>query len=122
MERTFDDMHPVVNETIAVAYQYYSETKLKIKELTTQLKAMEDELIEDIEKNYGDNVTNDYGTFYTSRRKTWTYSKELTKKSEAVDKKIAALEETIKVAKITEERMDLATFTEAISLNFKAKI
>jgi hypothetical protein len=81
----------------------YALTKAKIKDLQDQCKQIEPVIIEMIKKS-GEAIKEDYGTFQTVIRKSFTYSEKLTEKIKKIeeDKKV---EEIKGIAKSTDKEM-----------------
>jgi len=89
-------------------FKQYASIKNQIKELTAEAKELEPELTAEITKAGIDVVKTEFGTFSITKRKTWTYSGDVTE-----------LEDKVKIQKKEEEEKGVATFEEKTGLMFR---
>jgi hypothetical protein len=91
-----------------IAYSEYSEVVAKIKELEAKKDMLAEVIYGNMTKDGLDQVKSDYGTFYFTVRKTWTYPEDV-KEVEAI----------LKAKKKEYETNGKATFEEKKSLAYK---
>ncbi len=95
----------------------YADIKGKIKTLTTQAKEIEGQVTEEMNKEEVEKVESDFGTFFFTARKTWTYSDAVKPFEEAV----ISASDKLKEAQGKEIESGTATAEEKKSLTFRGK-
>ncbi len=91
-------------------FKEYADVKNEIKVLTAKAKEIEESVTGEMNKEEVDKVESDFGTFYFTTRKKWTYSDAVT-----------SVEKTVKETKKKEEEDGTATAEETKSLTFRGK-
>lgn len=105
-------------------FKEYAEIKNQIKELTAKSKEIQKEVQEEMEQNEIDKVESDFGSFYFTTRKSYSFSDKVEKLEESRQKKydevIQPLDEKIEGEKEKEKEDGTAEVKESKSLTFRA--
>lgn len=90
-------------------YKDYAEVKFQIKLLEEQKNLLQKDILEDLHKDGVDKFEGEIGKFTICSKKSWKYSKKITK-----------LEDDLKIKKTEEQEKGIAKVEESEYLLFKA--
>ncbi len=77
-------------------FKKYADIKNQIKELTAEAHTIEKEVVSEMNTQDVKEVKSDFGTFYFSTRKSWTYSELVIEVETTVEDEITEIEEKYK--------------------------
>ena len=98
-------------------FENYAVINNKIKALTAEAKKIEVQVTAEMNTEEVEKVESDFGTFFFTSRKSWTYSDAIKPLEEAVSTASSELKE----AQTEEQKNGTATAEEKKSLTFRGK-
>lgn len=84
-------------------FQVYSELEIQRKQIDDQMASLKVQIVDEMDKEAVDKIESDFGVFYFTERKAWSYS-EVIKEKETELKQIQKDEQASGVAEATVSR------------------